>query len=94
MMIDCLVVYSVSVVDEAKSGIEGRRGNLNDSPDVREASVPSHLHSDSPKSQHSRWYSANERSLRRTETSALVRDGLEDYRVRAASRKVPHGVSQ
>ena len=73
---------------------QARRGNLNDSPDVREASVPSHLHSDSPKSQHSRWYSANERSLRRTETSALVRDGLEDYRVRAASRKVPHGVSQ
>ena len=59
MMIDCLVVYSVSVVDEAKSGIEGRRGNLNDSPDVREASVPSHLHSDSPKSQHNRRYAAN-----------------------------------
>jgi hypothetical protein len=35
MMIDCPVVYSVSVVDEAKSGIEGRRGNLNGSPDER-----------------------------------------------------------
>jgi hypothetical protein len=94
MMIDCLVVYSVSVVDEAKSGIKGRRGNLNGSPDVREASAPSLLHSDSPKSQHSRWYSANERTLRRTEISALVLSVLDDYRVRAASRKVPHGVSQ
>ena len=49
--------------------------------------MPSHLHSDSPKSQHSRSDAANGRHFRRTWSSALAPPWLEDHHVRALLAK-------
>ena len=54
-----LVILYESAVDGNGIRQRGKAGNLNSSPEVREARMPSHLHSDSPKSQHNRHYVAN-----------------------------------
>lgn len=68
----------------------GKAGNLNGSPGRARSELPSHLHSDSPKSQHDRNNVANRSSRRRSRPSALASLWLEAHHVRAAAREVLH----
>lgn len=83
-----------SVVDESKIRQRGKAGEFKRQPGRARSELPSHLHSDSPKSQHCRRDAANGRACRRNRPSALVLSELGGHHVRAASREVLQCVSQ